>query len=411
MSAQGVARARAQLFNRLRDPARRSFGSKSAHAFKREALSGVARRTGLADRSFWHLLAAPGAFAAGCAYQALAHQQVPSCDGPEVDPKIIDGTAISRQIRAEIKEQTAELKTVHGVTPGLAVILVGNRPDSAAYVRMKMRAVKEVGFHSVDVTLPADVSEKELLAKVEELNQDPKVHGILVQLPLPKHIDEPSVLKSIKVEKDVDGFSALNIGNLCLKGGDPPLAVPCTPAGCVELLQRSGVKVAGKEAVVLGRSNIVGMPVAALLQSMNATVTVCHSGTKDIQSFTRRADIIVAAIGKREYLTKDMVKPGAVIIDVGINEKEDPSRKSGRRLVGDVDYEGVKEVAGKITPVPGGVGPMTITMLLQNTINLARHASQLDRVPLRKPQQKERASVSWWSKLMPFSVSATPATA
>merc|ERR1712226_1602585 len=194
---------------------------------------------------------------------------------------------------------------------------------------MKKKAVAEVGFHSVDVDLPDTVSQKDLLEKIEGLNKDPAVHGILVQLPLPKHIDEALILKTIRVEKDVDGFSALNIGNLCLKGGDPPLAVPCTPAGCIELLQRSGVKVAGKEVVVLGRSNIVGMPVASLLQSMNATVTVCHSGTKDMKAHTQRADIIVAAIGKRELLTADMVKPGVVVIDVGINEKADPTRKSG----------------------------------------------------------------------------------
>lgn len=264
------------------------------------------------------------------------------------------------------------------------MVLVGNRTDSATYVRMKKKAVKDVGFHSVDVTLSEDVTELELLARIEGLNQDPDVHGILVQLPLPKHIDEAKVLKSIRVEKDVDGFSALNIGNLCLKGGDPPLAVPCTPAGCIELLQRSGVPVAGKEAVVLGRSNIVGMPVASLLQSMNATVTVCHSGTKNIAEHTKRADIIVAAIGKREFLTADMVKPGVVIIDVGINSKPDPSRKSGMRLVGDVDFEGCKMVASHITPVPGGVGPMTITMLLKNTINLARNSMRLDRIPLRQ---------------------------
>jgi len=270
------------------------------------------------------------------------------------------------------------------------VVLVGNRTDSATYVRMKKKAVADVGFHSVDVTLEDNVTEKELLQKVDALNNDPTVHGILVQLPLPKHINEARVLKSIRVDKDVDGFSALNIGNLCLKGGDPPLAVPCTPAGCIELLQRSGVEVAGKEAVVLGRSNIVGMPVASLLQSMNATVTVCHSGTKDMKAHTKRADIIVAAIGKRELLTADMVKPGVVVIDVGINEKEDATRKSGKRLVGDVDYEGVYKIASKITPVPGGVGPMTITMLLTNTMNLARHAHNLERMPLRKAKVDEK---------------------
>mmetsp|Transcript_53107 Transcript_53107/g.119414 ORF Transcript_53107/g.119414 Transcript_53107/m.119414 type:complete len:380 (+) Transcript_53107:1-1140(+) len=302
----------------------------------------------------------------------------------EVDPKVIDGTGISKKIRQQIKEQVDVLKVQHGVTPGLGVILVGERPDSATYVRMKKKASDEAGFHSVDITLPADVTEAELLAKVDELNEDDAVHGILVQLPLPDHIDEHKVLKRIRVDKDVDGFSAENIGNLCLKGGEPPLAVPCTPAGCIELLQECGIDVAGKEAVVLGRSNIVGMPVATILQSMNATVTVCHSGTKDVAFHTRRADIIVAAIGKMEYLKADMVKPGVVIVDVGINEKPDETKKSGKRLVGDVDYEAVKELASRITPVPGGVGPMTITMLLKNTLNLARHAIGLDRLRLRR---------------------------
>jgi len=302
----------------------------------------------------------------------------------EVDPKVIDGTGISKKIRAEIKEQTTLLKESHGIVPGIGVILVGERPDSATYVRMKKKATEEAGFHSVDMHLPAEISQEELLAKVEELNQDDAVHGILVQLPLPDHIDEHKVLKKIRVDKDVDGFSAENIGNLCLKGGEPPLAVPCTPAGCIELLQRVNIDVAGKEAVVLGRSNIVGMPVAAILQSMNATVTVCHSATKDVALHTKRADIIVAAIGKTEFLTADMVKPGVVIIDVGINEKPDATKKSGKRLVGDVDYEGVKELASKITPVPGGVGPMTITMLLKNTLNLARHSIGLERLRLRR---------------------------
>ena len=243
----------------------------------------------------------------------------------------------------------------------------------------------EVGFHSVDREFPESVTEAELLACVETLNQDKAVHGILVQLPLPTHIDEARVLEAIEVRKDVDGFSAENIGNMCLRGGKPPLALPCTPAGCVELLQRSGVAVAGKEVVVLGRSNIVGMPVAHLLQSMDATVTVCHSRTADLASHCRRADIVVAAIGRAELVQGDWLKPGAVVIDVGINSKPAPELKKGYRLCGDVDFEPAKAVAGAITPVPGGVGPMTIAMLMKNTLNLARHAAGLPRLPLRAP--------------------------
>jgi len=270
------------------------------------------------------------------------------------------------------------------VKPGLAVVLVGERKDSQSYVRMKKKAALECDFHSVDITLPETVSQADLLAEVRKLNDDPKVHAILVQLPLPSHIDEPTVLKEIKVEKDADGFSAMNVGNLCLRGGEPPLAIPCTPAGCIELLQRSGVEVAGKNAVVLGRSNIVGMPVAALLQSMDATVQVLHSRTKDNLEHVRRADIVVAAIGKPDFVRGTWLKPGCMVIDVGINAVDDPTKKLGHRLVGDVNFAEAQGVAAMITPVPGGVGPMTIAMLLKNTLNLARHHLGLPRLPLRK---------------------------
>ena len=314
----------------------------------------------------------------------------------EPDPKrprgseatIIDGKAVAATIRTEVKALVDELQRDHSVTPGLAVVLVGQRTDSATYVRMKKRAAAECGFHSVDLDFEADVTQEKLEAAIDGLNADDKVHGILVQLPLPKHIDEAAILARINVAKDVDGFSAANIGNLCLRGGQPPLAVPCTPAGCVELLQRSGVAVSGKEVVVLGRSNIVGMPVAHLLQSMDATVTVCHSRTADLASHCRRADIVVAAIGRAELVQGDWLKPGAVVIDVGINSKPAPELKKGYRLCGDVDFEPAKAVAGAITPVPGGVGPMTIAMLLKNTVNLARHSVGLPRAPLRTAENR-----------------------
>lgn len=287
-------------------------------------------------------------------------------------PVIIDGNATAQTIRNELKEEVAAMQAEHSVTPGLAVVLVGNRTDSATYVRMKKKAAAEVGLHSIDVDLPDTVTQEELLAEVEKLNEDPQVHAILVQLPLPSQIDEATILKAIKVEKDADGFSALNIGNLCLRGGDDPLAIPCTPNGCIELLKRYDIEISGKDCVVLGRSNIVGMPVAQLLQANNGTVTVCHSRTQNIPEKVGRADIVIAAIGKTEFVQGSWLKPGAVVIDVGINSKEDASRKRGYRLVGDCDYESCAAVASAITPVPGGVGPMTIACLLQNTVKLAK---------------------------------------
>lgn len=292
--------------------------------------------------------------------------------GSEEDRKI-DGRKMAKEIREELKTEIREMKEKRGCVPGLAVVLVGNRPDSATYVRMKKKAAAQVELFTIDVTLPVTVTQSELIEEVRKLNENAKVHGILVQLPLPKHIDEAAVLKSIDVDKDVDGFSALNIGNLCLRGGDEPLALPCTPAGCMEMLRRSGVSPKGKIAVVVGRSNIVGMPVSQMLQQMDATVTVCHSKTPNMSDIVRRADILVAAVGRPEMIKGSWIKPGAVVIDVGINQKDDPSRKRGYRLVGDVDYDEAKLVASKITPVPGGVGPMTIAMLIRNTVRLAKH--------------------------------------
>lgn len=286
---------------------------------------------------------------------------------------IIDGKRIAGEIRQEVGVAVAAMKAKHGYTPGLATVLVGDDPASSTYVRMKQKACAEAGIRSIGHNLPADSSESEVLELVSSLNADPEVNGILVQLPLPNQIDEEKVLNTIDLEKDVDGFHPVNIGRLAMKGRDP-LFIPCTPNGIIELLKRSGVQLSGAEAVIVGRSNIVGLPVAMLLQKANATVTICHSRTKDLGEHTRRADILVAAIGRREMITGDMVKPGAAVIDVGINQKEDPTKKRGYRLVGDVEYDSAKEVAGAITPVPGGVGPMTIAMLLSNTYRAAEIA-------------------------------------
>lgn len=286
---------------------------------------------------------------------------------------IIDGKRIAGEIRQEVGVAVAAMKAKHGYTPGLATVLVGDDPASSTYVRMKQKACAEAGIRSIGHNLPADSSESEVLELVASLNADPEINGILVQLPLPNQINEEKILNTIDLEKDVDGFHPVNIGRLAMKGRDP-LFIPCTPNGIIELLKRSGVQLSGAEAVIVGRSNIVGLPVAMLLQKANSTVTICHSRTKDLGEHTRRADILVAAIGRREMITGDMVKPGAAVIDVGINQKEDPTKKRGYRLVGDVEYDSAKEVAGAITPVPGGVGPMTIAMLLSNTFKAAEIA-------------------------------------
>jgi methylenetetrahydrofolate dehydrogenase (NADP+)/methenyltetrahydrofolate cyclohydrolase len=286
--------------------------------------------------------------------------------------QIIDGKKISEDIRREVKEATQRLQTERGFVPGLAFILVGDNPASQSYVRMKGKACEEVGFYSVTERMPAETPQDSLLTKVHEFNADPRIHGILVQLPLPGHIDEHKVIESIDPRKDVDGFHPINVGRLVI--GEQCFR-PCTPAGIQELLIRSGNDPAGKHVVVLGRSNIVGKPTAnILLQKQlgaNAVVTVAHTGAKDLSLYTKTADILVAAIGKAETITGAMLKEGVVVIDVGSNRVDDPTSKSGYRFVGDVHFESARKVAKAITPVPGGVGPMTIAMLLKNTLQAA----------------------------------------
>ena len=275
---------------------------------------------------------------------------------------IINGKEISAQIRAEISQKVKEYNAKTGKLPGLAVVIVGENPASQVYVRNKKKACEQVGFNSWVYEMPENTTQEELNALVDKLNNEENVHGILVQLPLPKHLDEEQVILRIKPEKDVDAFHPYNVGRITI--GNPKF-LPCTPAGIMELLHRSNIEISGKECVVIGRSNIVGKPMALLLLSENGTVTVCHSKTRDLKEVCRRADILVVAIGKADFVTADMVKEGAVVIDVGMN------RNAEGKLTGDVDFESVSQVASYITPVPGGVGPMTITMLLQNTLRAA----------------------------------------
>jgi len=284
--------------------------------------------------------------------------------------QIIDGKAIAQKVKQEVAEAVARRVAAGKSRPGLATVLVGDRVDSATYVRSKQKACEELGMVSFSHHLPADAMQEQVEGLVRELNADRRVHGILVQLPLPPHLNEERILQAISIEKDVDGFHPVNIGRLAQKGREP-LFVPCTPNGCLYLLEQSGVPIEGAHAVVLGRSNIVGMPAALLLIGKNATVTVCHSRTRDLPAIIRQADILIAAIGKAEFVRGDWVKPGAAVIDVGINSKPDPNAPKGYRLVGDVHFDEVKEVAGWITPVPGGVGPMTIAMLMKNTLRAA----------------------------------------
>ncbi|MFH1719306.1 MAG: bifunctional methylenetetrahydrofolate dehydrogenase/methenyltetrahydrofolate cyclohydrolase FolD [Planctomycetota bacterium] len=292
--------------------------------------------------------------------------------------QIIDGKQVAADMRAELKAEVAKLKE-QGIVPGLGVILVGEDPASKSYVTAKERACEDIGIYSDDNRLDAKISQKELMALVEKMNKDPKINGILVQLPLPDGLNESEVLLAIDPAKDVDGFHPMNVGKMVV--GEKAF-LPCTPHGVIQLLIRSGVTIKGAEVAIVGRSNIVGKPLANMLIQKNdmgnATVTVCHTRTRDLASHVKRADIVIAAAGRPNTVTADMVKDGAVVIDVGVNRVEDATKKTGYRLVGDVDFEAVKEKASLITPVPGGVGPMTITMLLYNTVESAKRAAGLD---------------------------------
>ena len=292
--------------------------------------------------------------------------------------KLIDGKELAKSLRGEIAAGVTDLKAKGGVTPGLAVILVGENPASVSYVTAKEKACAEAGMYSREIRLPATISEQELLDEIARLNVDPAIHGILVQLPLPKGFDEKKVIDAIAPEKDVDGFTPVNVGKMLI---GETCFLPCTPHGIIKLIEFSGMDLRGKHAVVIGRSNIVGKPVAVLLarKETNATVTLCHTGTPDVAAFTRTADVIVVATGRPNTLTGDMLKPGAVVIDVGVNRIPDATKPKGFRLVGDADFASCAAVASAITPVPGGVGPMTITMLLWNTLESARRTVALRR--------------------------------
>ncbi len=288
---------------------------------------------------------------------------------------IIDGKLVADRIQAEIASDAARFQAQYGYPPGLGAVLAGDNPASAQYVRMKRRACEKVGITSVAHLMTAESSQEEVEAAVASLNADPQIHGILVQLPLPSQIDEERVLRLVSLDKDVDGFHPINIGMLGMKGRQP-LFTPATPTGCMVLLKEVGAQVEGANAVVIGRSNIVGLPVALMLMKANATVTVCHSRTKNVADIVRQADIVIAAIGKPEYVKAAWLKPGAIVIDVGTNKVDDPTAEKGYKFVGDVEFEAALDVAGAITKVPGGVGPMTITMLLQNTMKAAQHIAQ-----------------------------------
>lgn len=288
----------------------------------------------------------------------------------KLSAKIIDGQVVADRMRAQIAQEAADFTEKYGYAPGLGVILVGDDKASAMYVRMKKRACERVGIASFGDVMPASSSQEEVFAAVNALNENPQVHGILVQLPMPKHIDEEVILRAVSLEKDVDGFHPVNIGLLAMKGREPYFT-PATPTGCMLLIEEAGVDLKGKNAVVIGRSNIVGLPVALMLNKADATVTICHSRTRDMQAYLKDADVVVAAAGLPEYVQGSWLKPGAVVIDVGSNMVDAPDTEKGYKYVGDVDFESAKEVAGAITKVPGGVGPMTITMLMANTMKAA----------------------------------------
>jgi 5,10-methylene-tetrahydrofolate dehydrogenase/methenyl tetrahydrofolate cyclohydrolase len=289
--------------------------------------------------------------------------------------RILNGQDVADRLQGQIAEDVAAFRARYGLVPGLGVVMAGDNPASAQYVRMKRRACEKVGIHSVAHIVDSSTPQAEVLAQVQALNDDPAIHGILVQLPLPAHIDEASILAAVGLDKDVDGFHPVNIGALAMKGREPSFA-PATPSGCMVLLQEAGVDLNGANAVVLGRSNIVGLPMALLLMKANATVTVCHSRTRDLPDVVRRADVLIAAIGRAEMVRGDWIKPGAVVIDVGTNKVDDPSSDKGYKIVGDVHFPSAVEVASVITKVPGGVGPMTITILLSNTLKAARRRMQ-----------------------------------
>ncbi|CAI9770224.1 unnamed protein product [Fraxinus pennsylvanica] len=299
---------------------------------------------------------------------------IKSAMATESSAKIIDGKSVAKEIREEIAAEILRMKESIGIVPGLAVVLVGDRKDSATYVRNKKKSCEAVGINSYEVRLPEDSSEQEVLKYISDFNDDPSVHGILVQLPLPSHMNEQNVLNAVCIEKDVDGFHPLNIGRLAMRDREP-LFVPCTPKGCIELLHRYGVDIKGKRAAVIGRSNIVGMPAALLLQREDATVSIIHSRTKNPEEITREADIVISAVGQPNMVRGSWIKHGSVVIDVGINPVEDAKNPRGYRLVGDVCYEEASKIASAITPVPGGVGPMTIAMLLSNTLISAKRVN------------------------------------
>ncbi|XP_031497228.1 bifunctional protein FolD 1, mitochondrial-like isoform X1 [Nymphaea colorata] len=287
--------------------------------------------------------------------------------------RVIDGSSIAEEIRSEIADEVCKMKDSIGKVPGLAVVLVGSRKDSETYVRNKIKACGEVGIRSYTAELHEDCTEKEVFSVVSRFNDDPSVHGVLVQLPLPKHMDEENILSAIRIEKDVDGFHPLNIGYLAMRGREP-LFIPCTPKGCIELLLRSGIEIMGKKAVVIGRSNVVGLPTFLLLQRHHATVSIVHAFTENPEEVTREADILISAAGVGNLVRRRWLKPGAVVLDVGTNPVEDPDSERGYRLIGDVCYEEALGLVSAITPVPGGVGPMTVAMLLSNTLDSAKRA-------------------------------------